>query len=80
MKWALNAIKKNFVKLPVFPVLRSKVQTFVRLYKYLCRRASARLQLLEALLQSNKHTAQNCFDLNTLKTKLQLHLCLKMEV
>ena len=47
---------KNFVKLrqnnknvPVFPVSRSKLQLLLRFLKMLRRRASARLQLLEAL-------------------------------
>ena len=48
---------KNFVKIcqnhkkkvPVFPILRSKVQILCRCSKILRRRASARLQLLEAL-------------------------------
>ena len=60
-QWALNAIKtcetlRNFVKLyqnykkvPVFPVLRSKIQILRKCSKILGRRASARLQLLEAL-------------------------------
>ena len=36
--------------MPVFPVLRSKIQILRRCSKNLRRRASARLQLLEALV------------------------------
>ena len=35
--------------MPVFPILRSKVHILRRFLKILCRRASARLQLLEVL-------------------------------
>ena len=40
--------------MPVFPVLRSKIQILRRCSKILRRRASARLQLLEALSTGSK--------------------------
>ena len=48
---------KNHKKVLVFPVLRSKVHILRRFSKKLRRRASARLQLLEALSQAREDGA-----------------------
>ena len=65
-----------FLKMPVFPISRSKVHILRRILNILRRRASARLQLLEALGRVGLVVAM-CFCLSVFKKFLGLSLALR---